>query len=167
MIGIRKNCIKLLVAAIVCLVAPAHADDEQDAGGLPVPRFVSLRSGEVNMRVGPGTRYSINWVYRREGLPVEIIQEFDQWREIKDSEGTLGWVHKQMLQGKRTAVVLGKIAVLRHSPEEQSGAVLRLEPGVIGRLLECEKEWCRMQVAGRKGWIAKAHIWGAYPKEEF
>jgi SH3-like domain-containing protein len=156
-----------IVVALLFLPSLAYADDEQDAGGLPVPRFVSLRSGDVNMRVGPGTRYSINWVYKRESLPVEIIQEFDQWREIRDSEGTVGWVHKQMLQGKRTAVITGKIGVLRRAPEERGGAVLRAEPGVVGKLLECEKDWCRIQIAGRKGWIEKSHIWGVYPKEEF
>jgi SH3-like domain-containing protein len=119
------------------------------------------------MRVGPGTRYSINWVYRRDGLPVEIIQEFDQWREIRDSEGTVGWVHKQMLQGRRTAVITAGIGVLRRAPEDHAGPILRAEAGVVGQMLECEKDWCRMQVAGRKGWIEKSHIWGVYPKEEF
>ncbi len=151
----------------VALAAPCvFADDEQDAG-LPVPRFVSLRSGEVNERVGPGTRYSINWVYKREDLPVEIIQEFDQWREIRDSDGTTGWVHKQMLQGKRTAVIKGAVGVLRHAPDPHSNPLLRAEPGVIGHLLSCEKDWCRVQVSGHKGWIEKSRIWGVYPKEEF
>lgn len=165
-----KNCITkwfMGMLALLLMSNAVHAEDEQDVSGLPVPRFVSLRSGDVNMRVGPGTRYSINWVYKREGLPVEIIQEFDQWREIRDSEGTVGWVHKQMLQGKRTAIVVGGIGVLRRNPEEHGGPLLRMEAGVTGRLLECEKDWCRMQIAGRKGWIQKSHIWGAYSKEEF
>ena len=119
------------------------------------------------MRIGPGTRYSINWVYKREDMPVEIIQEFDQWREVRDSEGTTGWMHKQNLQGKRTAIIKSATGVLRHAPDVQSNPLLRVEPGVIGRLLECEKDWCRMQVSGRKGWIEKSHIWGVYLKEEF
>jgi SH3-like domain-containing protein len=155
------------MAVLLFAIAPVSADDEQDSAGLPVPRFVSLKSGEVNMRVGPGTRYSINWVYKREGLPVEIVQEFDQWREIRDSEGTIGWVHKQMLQGKRMAVIKSSTGVLRRSPDEQAGLLLRVESGVVGRLLECEKSWCRLQISGRKGWIEKTHIWGVYPKEEF
>jgi SH3-like domain-containing protein len=161
------HSIRLFIAVLCLAAAPAWADDEQDAAGLPVPRYVSLKSGEVNMRIGPGTRYSINWVYKREGLPVEIIQEFDQWREIRDSDGTTGWVHKQMLQGKRMAVIKKGTAVLRRAADAQSGPMLRLEPGVVGRLLECEKDWCRLQVSGHKGWIEKTHIWGVYPKEEF
>lgn len=119
------------------------------------------------MRVGPGTRYSINWVYHREGLPVEIIEEFDQWRKIRDSEGTVGWVHKQMLQGKRFAIIMGKTAVLRHAPDETSHPALRAAPGVIGKMLSCEKEWCRLQITGHKAWVEKKRIFGAYKKEEF
>jgi SH3-like domain-containing protein len=151
----------------VCFAAPAFAAREEETAKLPLPRFVSLRSAEVNMRVGPGTRYSISWVYRREGLPVEVTQEFDQWRQIRDAEGATGWVHKQMLQGKRTAVVVGKVAVLRRSPEANANPALRAEPGVIGRVLACEKEWCRLQIEGRKAWIEKKHIFGVYKKEEF
>ncbi len=157
----------LLLMCTLLFSMPAVAEEEETSEKLPLPRFVSLRSAEVNMRVGPGTRYSINWVYRRENLPVEIIQEFDQWRQIKDSEGTTGWVHKQMLQGKRTAVVVGKVAVLRRSPDAAANPALRAEPGVIGKLLSCEEKWCRVQISGRKAWIQKTSIFGAYKKEEF
>lgn len=162
-----KSCIKqgvFLLAAFLSCAAVAEEDADKT---LPLPRFVSLRSNEVNMRVGPGTRYPINWVYHREGLPVEIIQESDQWREIRDAEGTTGWVHKQMLQGKRTAVITGKIAVLRRTPDSKASPALRAEPGVIGKLITCEKEWCRLQIASRKGWVPKTSIFGAYKKEEF
>lgn len=167
MTATRKTFIKLLPLLALLFSAPAFAEDEEASDKLPLPRFVSLRSAEVNMRVGPGTRYSINWVYKRDNLPVEIIQEFDQWRQIKDSEGATGWVHKQMLQGKRTAVVVGKVAVLRRSPDAAANPVLRAEPGVIGKLLSCEEKWCRMQISGRKAWIQKSSIFGVYKKEEF
>lgn len=164
----RKICTSLFVAMLaVCMFVPVLAAEDDEPAKLPIPRFVSLKSAEVNMRVGPGTRYNINWVYKREGLPVEIIQEFDQWRQIRDSEGTTGWVHKQMLQGKRTAVVVGKVAVLRRSPDPETNPVLRAEPGVIGKLISCEKEWCRIQISSRKAWIHKSNIFGVYKKEEF
>jgi SH3-like domain-containing protein len=172
MIAIKKNCFKvykLFFIAVLALLAPisaSYADEDADAS-LPVPRFASLRSNEVNMRVGPGARYSINWVYKHESLPVEIIQEFDQWREIRDSEGTTGWVNKQMLQGKRMAVVKGNLAVLRRSPDPKSHAIIRAESGVIGKLIECDVDWCKLQIAGHKGWIEKSNIWGAYKKEKF
>lgn len=168
MTAIRKNCINIAVLACAALFAfPVPAASDDDSASLPVPRFVSLRSNDVNMRVGPGTRYSINWVYHREGLPVQVIEEYDQWRKIKDSDGTTGWVHKQMLQGKRTAVIVGKLAVLRRSPDDKSNPSLRAEAGVIGKLLTCEKDWCRMQIAGHKAWVKKANIYGAFRNEEF
>ena len=158
---------RILLLLLILLSPPAFAEEDKDDTKLPVPRFVSLRSEEVNMRVGPGTRYSIVWVYRKESLPVEIIQEFDGWREIRDGEGTIGWVNKQMLQGKRTAVVKATIAVLRKAPEAHAKPVLRAEAGVIGKLLECDIDWCKMQIDGRKGWINKSAIWGACKKEKF
>lgn len=155
-----------LAAMLLVLAYPAFGDDEAKAG-LPLPRFASLRTSEVNMRVGPGARYSINWVYKHEGLPVEITQEFEDWRKIRDSDGTVGWVHKQMLHGQRMAIIQKKIAVLRKTADENSGAVLRAEPGVTGKILECEPEWCRLQIAGRKGWVEKTSIWGVYKNEKF
>lgn len=152
----------------VCFAVPSvAAKEEESTNKLPLPRFVSLKSSEVNMRIGPGTRYSINWVYRRADLPVEIIQEFDQWRQIRDFEGTTGWVHKQMLQGKRSALVVGKVAVLRRSPDVAANPVLRAQPGVIGKLLNCEEKWCRIQISGRKAWIPKTSVFGVYKKEKF
>jgi SH3-like domain-containing protein len=167
MIATVKNCTNAAaLMAVLLFVGAAYAEDERSASAI-VPRFMSLRSGEVNLRVGPGTRYSINWVYKREDLPVEVIQEFDQWREIRDAEGTTGWVHKQMLQSKRTASIRGDVAVLKRSPDAHTGAVVKAEAGVIGRLLECKKSWCQLQISGRKGWIEKKRIFGVYAKEEF
>ena len=73
--------------------------------GLQVPRFVSLKAGRVNVRVGPGEDYKIAWVFTRTGLPIEVIQEYDTWRRIRDSDGAVGWVFNSLLSGKRTAVV--------------------------------------------------------------
>ncbi len=136
--------------------------------GLPVPRFVALKSDEVNVRTGPGTRYPILWVYRRDGLPVEIIEEFDLWRKIRDMDGTSGWVHKSMLEGSRRAFVRGKEAqTIRANPEKNARPIIKAEPMVIADVMECEVAWCRVQVSGRKGWIEKALLWGVYPNEVF
>lgn len=132
---------------------------------LPVPRFVSIRSKEVNLHVGPGANYPTEWTFQRVGLPVEIIAEFDTWRQIRDSQGTQGWVHKSLLSGKRTVMVLKKIRKLFSSPEVASSVVARLEPGIIGKVLECRNDWCRLDVEGYKGWIRRRFIWGVYPDE--
>ena len=127
----------------------------------------ALRQCEYARGAGGG-RYHINWVYKREGLPVEIIREFEQWREIRDSDGTVGWVHKQMLQSKRAVVIRKGIAVMRKSPDMHANPVLRAEPGVIGKLISCEPDWCKVQIADHKGWIPqKTAIWGVYKNEKF
>jgi SH3-like domain-containing protein len=133
--------------------------------GLPVPRYVSLRSGEVNVRAGPGSRYPIEWVFKRRSLPVEVVAEFDTWRKIRDFEGTEGWVHQSMLSGRRTIQVIGQVRTLRRDPGGSAPAVARMEPGVLGNLEDCQHEWCEIRVSGLSGWVSRAHIWGVDVKE--
>jgi SH3-like domain-containing protein len=136
--------------------------------GLPLPRFVTLKSDETNARTGPGTRYPISWVYRRAHMPVEVVDEFELWRKIKDQEGATGWVHHTMLSGKRYAMVLGKGPQVMHiDASEDSKPLFKVEPSVIGALTECGPYWCRLQISGRKAWIKKDILWGVYPQEVF
>jgi SH3-like domain-containing protein len=128
--------------------------------GLPIPRYVTLRSSEVNVRAGPGSRYPIEWVFQRPDLPVEVVSEFDTWRKIRDVDGTEGWVHQSMLSGRRGVVVLGQIRTLHREPNGSAPAVARLEPGVIGKLEVCHDEWCEIEISGFDGWIHRSHIWG-------
>lgn len=133
--------------------------------GLPVPRFVSLRSAEVNVRTGPGTRYPVEWVFVKRDIPVEITAEFDTWRRIRDWEGTEGWVHQSMLSGKRAIMVLGDVRTLRRSAGESAGGLAKVEPGVAGKLLHCQTNWCEVNVGGYRGWLQKSEFWGVYPAE--
>ena len=154
--------IPLLFLSLPALAAPSGAS------GLPIPRFVALKAEETNVRSGPGTRYPISWVYRRANMPVEVVEEYDYWRKIRDVEGTTGWVHKSMVIGQRMAMIKSKEpAVLRREPKDKASPLLKAEPMVVGKLVECEKDWCRIQISGRKGWIEKTAIWGVYPDEEF
>ncbi len=134
---------------------------------LPLPRFASLDSSEANLRAGPGKDYPILWVYQRKGLPVEIIQEFDTWRRIRDRDGTVGWVQQNLLSGKRTALIIDTQRKLRAEPGS-GDAVAILQPGVVARVLECrDDDWCRLEVQGYKGWLTRDEFWGAYPDEAF
>jgi SH3-like domain-containing protein len=136
--------------------------------GLKIPRFVVLKNSETNIRTGPGTRYPIAWVFRREHMPVEVVDEFDFWRKIRDMDGTTGWVHRSMIDGKRYAMITGKEPqILRIDGSEDAKPVLKAEPTVIAPLKECTKSWCRIQVEGRKAWIEKKHLWGVYSNEVF
>ena len=155
----------LLAGLAAAVPAPVLADNGQ-VTGLPIPRFVSLRPSEVNLRTGPGLRYPIEWVYKRAGMPVEVIGEFETWRQIRDWEGTTGWVHEVMLQGRRTARITGGDArLLRREPSAGAPPVAMLQPGVIAALEACRDGWCRLAVDGHAGWLPRGHFFGAYPGE--
>lgn len=156
----------LLVSFILMGVSAAVAQ-ARSSSGLPLPRFVTLRAAEVNLRSGPGVRYPVEWVYRKQNLPVEIIAEFDNWRKIRDWQGTQGWVHQGMLSGKRAVIVRGDLRTLRMEPDTGARPSARLEEGVIANLLECPQDmtWCRVEANGHSGWLRKAEFWGVYAKE--
>jgi SH3-like domain-containing protein len=132
---------------------------------LPIPRFVSLRSEQVNVRTGPGERYPIEWVFNRKDLPVEIVGEFENWRKIRDSDGAEGWVHQRMVVGRRSVLVRDKLRELHRKPSDGAEVVARLEPGVVAKLLECDGPWCRVEKAGISGWLKRSEVWGVYPDE--
>jgi len=160
---------RLLFGATLLLFLGAAVPTE-DKQGLKIPRFVSMRLGEVNLRVGPGQRYPIAWVFTKKDMPVEIIEEFDTWRKIRDWEGTEGWVNHAALGGKRSVIVTGEIRALRRSADPQADPVARVEPGVIGKLLACPAggDWCQIETAdGTRGWVRRGEIWGVYPDEPF
>ena len=139
--------------------------------GLPLPRFVSLKASRVNLRIGPGRNYSVDWMYLKAGLPMEIVQEYDNWRRVRDAEGTEGWINQSLLSGNRTAITApwqkGKSTLipLLAEPAESARVVARLEPGVIGAIEACNGQWCEMRVGKYEGWVSQALIWGAYPGE--
>jgi SH3-like domain-containing protein len=134
---------------------------------LPTPRFVTLAVDEVNVRTGPALKYPIKHIIRRGGMPVEILREFDVWRQIRDMDGDEGWVHKSMLSGRRSVVVKGQVRPLLKKPEEAARPVARLEPGVIAALDTCNSAWCSLKVQTYEGWIRRDSVWGVYPDEKF
>ncbi|MDD4616978.1 MAG: SH3 domain-containing protein [Alphaproteobacteria bacterium] len=140
---------------------------EDDGPRLPIPRFASLRSGEVNMRTGPGLRYPIEWVYTRKGLPVEITAEHDIWRRVRDPDGTEGWISKAELTGKRMAIIKEKAKDLLRRRDADSAIEAHLEAGAIAQIVSCGQDWCKLKFDNAKGYLGKADFWGAYPGEVF
>ena len=140
--------------------------------GLPIPRFVSLKSSRVNLRIGPGRTYPVDWMYMKAGLPVEVIQEYDNWRRVRDSEGAEGWINQSLLSGKRTGIAtpwnIGKEATvsLLREPSADSRLVATIEPGVLGQIERCDGKWCDMRFGNLRGYVSQALIWGAYPDEQ-
>jgi SH3-like domain-containing protein len=164
--------LRMRVSPLALLLISLHllpASAATDGSGLPIPRFVSLRATEANMRAGPGEQYPITWTYRRQGLPLEVTAEYDHWRRVRDWQGAEGWMHSSMLSGKRSIIVTGDVRPLRADPSPRSGVLARIEGKVIGKLLSCPKggDWCQVQVAGVKGWLLRGDMWGVYNQEQF
>lgn len=163
----------LLVMALWILAAAPVAAQGTSVGpsGLKVPRFVSLKSDRVNVRGGPSTDHRVKWVFRRAGLPVEIVQEFENWRRIRDSEGEEGWVYHSLLSGRRTALVspwqrTGTIISLRKAPREEAPIALKAQVGVQVNIILCDQGWCEVRAGEYEGWLKSNLLWGVYPDEK-
>lgn len=152
---------------LFALLALSTASATAETSGLPLPRFVSLRATEANMRAGPGEQYPIKWTYRRQGLPLEVTAEYDHWRRVRDWQGTEGWMHSSMLTGRRAMIVTGDVRPLHTDPDPGSGVLARIEGKVIGRVLSCprDRDWCKVEIAGMRGWMRRSEMWGVYRDE--
>ena len=168
----------LLVATLPVLPAAAAPSNPS---GLPLPRFVTTRSNPINVRVGPGTRYDIAWVYVKAGTPVEIIQEFDTWRKIRDVDGSEGWLHQNLLVGNRAGLVApwkpeGEQVPLLRGPAEDSGVRAWLTTRFRVDIKECDGTWCQVVATSHpagsspqsfNGYLRQAELWGVYKDEKF
>src|ERR1051325_7013502 len=145
-------------------------DAAGSSSGLPVPRYVSLKSDHVNVRAGPTKDNDVAWVYTRSGLPVEITAEFENWRRVRDSEGAEGWVYHSLLSGRRTAVITMKtkddLASLYDRPDATARVAARLQAGVVAQVKKCASGWCRVTGTGFDGWIEQQRLWGVYADEK-
>ena len=148
--------------------AQAEVDVEESETGLAIPRMVSLRSSRINARSGPGSRYPIEWVYQQKGAPVEIIAEFELWRQIKDWEGSETWVHKAMLSGRRFVKVVnpGENNIYA-KPEPDSRVVAHVEDGVVGEADKCpaDSDMCLIKFDSVQGWMPRSVLFGVYDDE--
>ena len=154
------------LALLLLAAAPAPVDTATGITGLAVPRFASIKSDKAYLRTGPGDRYPIAFVYVRAGLPVEIIREYGIWRQLRDVDGSVGWMNKSLLKGERTALVTGDgDRVLYTSADLQSRIAWRIEPRTLVRLTLCDQAWCRIDRGGKSGFILRSQLWGVYPNE--
>jgi SH3-like domain-containing protein len=177
------RALRVLPAVLLTLVSAAvgtAAMAAETPSGLPLPRFVTTRSTPINVRVGPGTKYDVSWVYKVAGTPVEIIQEFDVWRKIRDVDGAEGWVHQNMLSGNRAGYVLPEANVervgLRVAAHDDAGIAAWVGPGYPVKIQSCESGWCAVSAVdhpdGRvgatyTGYLPEGDIWGVYRGESF
>ncbi|WIY53106.1 SH3 domain-containing protein [Devosia sp. YIM 151766] len=174
---LRPILLLLIALAILVPVAPPTILAQDNPSGLPLPRFVSTRSNPINVRVGPGTRYEIAWNFLVSGVPVEIIQEFDTWRKIRDMDGDEGWVHQSLLVGNRVGYAIPLLAngevAMHANPAEDAALRARLAGGVRVSISECTGSWCRVSAgqpgerSAYSGWVRQEELWGVYPDEKF
>ncbi|RXZ66023.1 SH3 domain-containing protein [Pelagerythrobacter rhizovicinus] len=154
---------RFILAAVFTLFAiggsgygPASAQERE------VPYWATIDTSKLNMRVGPSVNYRIAWVYKRPGLPVKVIRVIDGWRLIRDPDGDQGWVVARLLSADRGAVVVGEgLAAMREAPSDNAKLRWNVEAGVVGKLGECENDWCTFDVDGRIGWVRAERLWGA------
>ncbi len=132
---------------------------------LPIPRYVTLKGGEGNARRGPGLTHRIDWVFVTSGMPLRVTAEHENWRKVEDAEGLGGWVHYSLLSGVRSVLIAQDMAEFRARPDMASEVAFQAEMGVIGRLLACSADWCRVSTNGEKGWTPKTSLWGVEPGE--
>ncbi|PIE08020.1 MAG: aspartyl-trna synthetase [Rhodobacterales bacterium] len=135
--------------------------------GLPLPRFVTLRSSKANVRRGPSLTHRIDWVFTARGMPLEVVGEYGHWRRVRDHDGVGGWVHYRMLSGARAGLVKPGGAVLFARADTASQVNAELDPGVIATLTRCGPSWCQAKAGGYRGWLLKSHLWGVGPAEIF
>jgi SH3-like domain-containing protein len=171
--GLGRRAAALLAAVALFGAGAALAAGDLapgSASGLPVPRFVSLKPDRVNVRSGPTRDHEVAFMFTRPALPVEITAESDNWRRIRDWEGSEGWVYHSMLSGRRTALVTAKqpdqLVPLYDKADTASDLVARLQPGVLGTVKQCTGTWCRIAGTGFDGWISQDRLWGVYPNEK-
>lgn len=157
---------------IACLIlcwanlGPAWAETAKGSvTNLPLPRFVSIKSDESNVRRGPSLSHKIDWVFKRKGMPVEITAEHGHWRRVRDRDGAGGWVHYSLLSGSRTVIVQEDMLQLHIRPAPDAQVSAKLEAGVIARLGKCAQDWCRLTAGGYKGWAPKTALWGVKADE--
>ncbi|WP_300519996.1 SH3 domain-containing protein [Aliiroseovarius sp.] len=158
----------ILAGCMVVYGLPALAAKNEERGSvtnLPIPRYVSLKTDEGNVRRGPSLTHRIDWVFTAPGMPLEIIGEFGHWRQVRDRDGVGGWMHYSLLSGARTVIIETDLTALFQRPDSSTRVNAYLEAGVIARVEECATDWCLLRADGQKGWAPKSAFWGVRTDE--
>ena len=160
-----SNGVLAFVAAIALTGHMAMAQDRGPVTNLPLPRYVSLKAGEGNVRRGPSLSHRIDWIFKHRHMPLKVVAEYGHWRRVVDREGAGGWMHYSLLSGARTVLIEEDLAALHTQPDQTSRVAAYAELGSIARLAYCEAEWCKVSAPGAKGFVRRAKLWGLLPGE--
>lgn len=155
----------MALAMLASLTTPIVASAQES--GLPIPRFVALRSDKVFLRAGPGLRYPKVWIYHRRNMPMEVVSEFDTWRKVRDWEGSEGWVHQSLLVGTRHVIVTDDMITLYSAADEKARKIALVSANVIGKIEDCPAKlnWCQLRFGDFEGWAPRQGFWGLYDGE--
>ena len=160
----RHTGIAVLGVLLVLLsglgTAPLAAQESREP-----PYYASIAASKARMRTGPGRTYPAAWLYVRDNLPIKVVAKYQDWRKIEDPDGTQGWMLVSLLSAARTAMVVGTIVEMREAPRHAAAVMWRAEPGVVGKISECQRGWCYFDVRGRAGYVEHSHLWGVDPGE--
>ncbi len=154
-----------IILAMAAASGTSLAGQRGPVTNLPMPRFVSMKADEGNVRRGPSLTHRVDWVFRHENLPLQVTAEYGHWRRVQDSDRQGGWMHYSLLSGVRTVVVQEQQVTLRLKPSETAAANAYADRGVIARLGDCDPDWCEVMVSGHRGWVEKANLWGVARSE--
>ncbi len=157
---------RVALAVCVALVAGgAVASERGPVTNLPMPRFVSLKASEGNVRRGPSLSHRIDWVFKHRNMPLEVTGEYGHWRRVRDRDGAGGWVHYSLLSGTRTVIIEENMLPLLMKPDSRATVNAHAEAGVVARLGECLQDWCRITADRHRGWVPKTALWGVTADE--
>ena len=165
--AVSKITLLLIFASV--LIIPLFGFTQEPQKGqvtnLPIPRYVSLKVKEANARRGPSLSHKIDWIYKRQNMPLEIYGEYENWRRVRDFEGLGGWVHYTLLSGIRYVLIKNELLEMRLLPSIDAQVIAKVPQHNIATLDKCNKDWCRIIDDGYKGWVPKNGIWGVYENE--
>lgn len=159
-----------LAAASTLNAAPMSASapgEEYDPIAQADGSFMSILPDKVNMRAAPRADSLIQWVYVRAGLPVLVVEEYDNWRKILDPDGSTGWIREDMLSDRRTVIITGRTRTMFDRARADANPTYQVEPGNVGTVRICQGAWCRITIGSATGWILRTHLWGTFEGEEF
>ncbi|MEH6832503.1 SH3 domain-containing protein [Sulfitobacter sp.] len=165
--GLLGACALILTTSFATPVLAAGDEEIGKVTKRPIPRFVSMKASEGNVRRGPSLTHRIDWVFKRRDMPLRITAEHGHWRRVEDRDGMGGWVHYSLLSGTRTVLIEKDMLTLHARPDATAPVMAALEMGVVARVAECGGEWCLLRSGGFKGWAPKARLWGVRPQEVF
>ena len=151
----------IVALAVFALSLPSGVE----AQSRETPYWASISAGQARMRTGPGRNFPISWLYQRAGLPVQVVEVYENCRKIEEPEGTQGWMLVNLLSADRTGMIVGDIRPLRESPRPDARIRFRAEPGVVGRISNCRRGWCEFDVRGRTGFVEISHLYGVSDDE--